>query len=194
MNDSLQRLLAKVPRLRDALQRVPHVRDGMKKVTGRSVVVWDPTNLSDLTNRFTCAGLQLELEALKDRIVSLEEERDDLARKYEASRAGEASWACRFVAGDQLVFGNAAGERAKLSLQLARQMVRGRLTNLVDVTPRGDEMLFIKGANVVGRIPRSLWAVLERVLLACSWLQGTPLALGNGTPTPTTPAGVPGRR
>jgi len=189
-DNHLKRLLAKVPRLRDALGRVPHVHAWMKRLTGTAAAVWDPTNLSDLTSRLTCAALQLQVEALAGRIEALESERDERDRQYEASRAAEAVWTCRHISGDTLFLGNSAGQVARIPLALALRWRSYRPDSLSDTAVRGGEVLFMQGASVVARIPRSLFAVLPKVLESCHWLPNSLSPPRGGSPSPRSPAGV----
>ncbi|MGH7295621.1 MAG: hypothetical protein ACRELB_11835, partial [Polyangiaceae bacterium] len=168
---ALSDMLARIPVAAEALRRIPHVPEFQNLPFGKGAAIWDCLDPSDLTTKMFAAGLQLEIEAVQDRLDEVEAALPVLAeieQKYEVARAAERAWRPMIQARTSVVFRNDAGDVATMSVDLVR-LIASKGTFDGDVVAKPEAVQFRTAGEVIAEIPKTLFVSLEKILETSQW-------------------------
>lgn len=144
-----------------AHERIPRVAELLTAAFGEHSFCWDAANRADMTTKVLVAGLQLEVEELRQLL-------SEIATKYEVACAAEKNWRRMLQARQSWIFRNDAGEIAKMPVSLVDVIAR-KASFDGEVVPREETIAFMQGEAVIAEIPKTLFVCLERILESSSW-------------------------
>ncbi|MEW5760192.1 MAG: hypothetical protein AB1779_05450 [Candidatus Thermoplasmatota archaeon] len=141
-------LCRKANEVYQALHRIRGFKDVRNELFDNGTFYWEGDDNVDLTNKVMIGLLQLEIEKLQHMLENIED-------KYKIVKDNEVEWHIIGKEKDNIMFGNRAGDTAKVPTDLLNIIVNLKSFD-GNIQSDGIFLVYVTNGQVKAKIPKSL--------------------------------------
>ena len=158
--DSLQRLVSRLPELAELLARIPGVKTRLHRLIGKDAEPeWRAGDSAYLTLLLYSAGLVERVDALEERVDDIVAKLADYESKVELVHASEQSWRALTSTRDGIVFMNSIGQTVTLSRSFVAVFIARRQLDVSEFVEDGEEIVVRVAMKPISTLMRGMPSV-----------------------------------